>query len=242
MTIGGTATSPVTQSATFNGILGGGTLSVVKNGGGIQTFSNANTYASGTTINGGAINVNNTAGSALGTGPVTVNGPSGLNNGGILGGMGITGTGLVTVNNGGEIQPTLVGNGASTLQLNGGLTLNNGSVLALNLGAINTGTNPIAAPTSDNVYVAGALSLSAGTENIDITPVGSGLAVGTYHLITAGSVPASLSGVTINVNGPLTDVYTVVNNTANKSLDLTVAVNPNPFLTWNGGRATASGI
>jgi fibronectin-binding autotransporter adhesin len=230
LTIGGSATSPVTQNATFNGLLtssGTGALGLVKNGGGIETFTNANTYTRGTTINGGAINVSNTAGSALGSGTVAVN------NGGSLGGFGIV-TGLVTVNNGGQILPTLVGGGATTLQLNGGLTLNSGAILGFNLGAINSGTNPIAAPTSDNIYSTGALSLSAGTDTINISSVGSGLAIGTYHLITAGSVPANLNGVSFTVNGPLKDLYSVVDNTANKSLDLVVTSNPNPFLTWVG--------
>ncbi|MGA2030663.1 MAG: autotransporter-associated beta strand repeat-containing protein [Thermoguttaceae bacterium] len=232
LTIGGAAASPVTQSATFNGILANsaGSLGVVKNGGGIQTFTGANTYSGGTTINAGAINVANTTGSGTGAGQVVVNST------GILGGAGMI-TGPVTVNNGGILQPTVSGQSASTLQLKGGLTLNTGSVLKFNLGLINSGTNPIASPSSDNVYVTGNLAISAGTDTINLTSLLSGgtLAVGTYHLITAtGTVPASFAGIQFNVAGPLQDLYTVTDNTGNKSLDLIVTVNPNPFLKWVG--------
>ncbi len=228
LTIGGTATNPVNQSAAYGGTISGNG-SITKNGGGTQTFSGSNAYTGGTTINAGAINVLNTTGAALGTGLVTVN------NGATLGGMGITGTGLVTVNSGGQISPTVVGLSTSTLQLKGGLTLNGGSILGFNLGAINTGTNPLAAPTSDNVYVTGNLTLGTGTDVLSITPVGSGLAIGTYHLITAtGTVPANLNGITFSISGPAADLYSVVDNTANKSLDLVVTVNPNPSLTWVG--------
>ena len=234
LTLGGTASNPVTQSAVYGGAIAG-TGRIVKNGGGIQTFSGSNTYTGGTQINGGAIVVTNTSISALGSGTV------GVNSGGILGGTGIVG-GAVTVFNGGEIQPTVVGNGASTLQLKSNLTLNSGSILGFNLGAINSGTNPIASPTSDNIYVTGNLNLAAGADTINIAPVGSGLVVpGTYPLITAaGSVPANLNGITFTVNGPLTDLYAV--SLAGQSLDLTITANPNPFIKWVARRATASGI
>ena len=122
LTIGGTSGSPVTQSATYNGIIAGSALSLVKNGGGNQTFVGASTYGGTTTINGGAIIADNglntsTTASATGTGAVTVAG------GGTLGtASGLNGSihGLVTVQSGGQLAPTVVGTGSSTLNSTAG--------------------------------------------------------------------------------------------------------------------------
>jgi autotransporter-associated beta strand protein len=226
LTIGGTAANPVNQSATYNGIIAGANLSIVKNGGGVQTFAGASTYGGTTTVNGGTLLVTNTTGSATGTGAVTVA------NSGTLGGSGII-TGAVTVGNGGALSPAITPTGANTLQLKN-LNLNGGSVLNLNLGAINSGANPIASPSSDNIFLTGALAVGTGTDAINLTSVGSGLAAGTYALITAASVPANFNGTTFNVSGPAQFVYQVNDDTANNSLDLVVTVNPTPPITWVG--------
>ena len=250
MTIGGTSGSPVTQSATYYGIIAGSALSLAKNGGGNQTFVGTSTYGGSTTINGGAIIAANglsATASATGSGAVTVA------NGGTLGtASGPNGSiaGLVTVQNGGQLAPTVVGTGTSTLELNGGLTLNNGSILSYNLGAANSGTNPLASPASDNVWLnAGTLSLAASsTDTLNITSL-SGFGPGIYSLIeTTGTIPSSLTGITFNVNGPLKYLYTVslapASGTASASnpnaLDLNVVTNPNPALTWVG--AAGNGV
>jgi autotransporter-associated beta strand protein len=82
-------------SAVFRGtITGNGSLTKI--GSGIQELTAANNFTGGTVINGGTVLVNNTTGSALGTGAVTVN------SGGTLGGTG-TVAGVVTVNSGGRL-------------------------------------------------------------------------------------------------------------------------------------------
>ena len=226
LTLGGTVANPVNQSASYGGTISGTNLT--KNGGGTQTFTNANTYSGTTNINGGKLVVTNTSGSGTGTSVVNVN------NGGALGGSGII-SGAVTVNSGGILAPAVVSSGASTLQLGSTLALNGGSILNFNLGAVNTGTNPIASPTSDNVFMSGALPVGAGTDTINLSSIGTGIVPGTYSLITAtGGVPGSFTGTTFNVHGPLQFLYTVVDNTGNNSLDLQVINNPTLFLTWVG--------
>lgn len=244
LTIGGTIGNPVTQTATYSGILAGAGLSVVKNGGGNQIFTGASTYAGTTTINGGAIVAENATGSATGTGNVTVaiGGTlgSGLNattgaHTGIIGGN-------VTVQSGGTLQPTVVGGAPSSLQISGatGLTLNGGSVLNFELGAVNSGSGLLATPTSDNVFVsAGNLALGAGTDTLNIAAL-SGFGLGTYPLITAVGVPANFNGTNFIVNGPLQFAYSIVDDTANHSLDLSVITNPNPSLTWLGAPGNGS--
>ena len=248
-TTGSAGTPPVSSgdhSASGNVPSGvsGTNIALVKNGSGILTFSAAagSNYSGGTTINNGAIRVANASGSATGSGPVTIGGTSVLVNGN-LGGAGIV-TGLVTVNQFGQVSPTLTGTGATTLQLTGGLTLNDGAILNFNLGAVNSGPNPIASPASDNIYLgSGALSIANGTDTINVSSVGAGLTPNTYHLIsTTGTVPANLSGVTFNVNGPLQDLYQVQLNSAGgtNTLDLVVTTNPNPSLTWVGAPGNGS--
>ena len=124
------------------------------------------------------------------------------------------------------------------------MTLNNGSILSYNLGAINGTANPLSSPTSDNVWLnAGTLTLTASsTDTLNITSL-SGFGPGTYPLIeTTGTIPSSLSGITFNVNGPLKYLYSVslapasgtVSASNPNALDLTVVTNPNPALTWVG--------
>ena len=100
----------------YGGVLSGdGSLTLV---GGTLNLTNANSYTGGTVINGGTLKANNSSGSGLGTGAVTVN------SGGTLGGTG-TVSGLVTVNSGGILSP---GNSPGVQHL-GALTLNAGSIL-----------------------------------------------------------------------------------------------------------------
>ncbi len=94
-----------------------GTGSLVLSGSFTFNLSNANTYAGGTTINSGKLLINNTTGSALGTGAVVLNG------GATLGGNGSV-SGAVTVGNGATLSP---GNSPGAITL-GPTTLAAGSV------------------------------------------------------------------------------------------------------------------
>ena len=85
------------------------------NGGGVTIFTGNNTYSGGTSINYGTLYANNTAGSALGSGSVTVT------NKGVLGGNGFV-TASTTVYNGGTVQPGSTNTSVGNLSMNGGLT------------------------------------------------------------------------------------------------------------------------
>lgn len=114
-TIGGAGANTEFDGVILNGTVG--TVAVIKTGGNTQTFTNANTYTAGTTINGGTLLVNNLGGSGTGSGAVTVNSD------GTLAGNGIV-SGAVTVNSGGAFAP---GNPLGTLTINNTLTLAAGS-------------------------------------------------------------------------------------------------------------------
>jgi autotransporter-associated beta strand protein len=134
------------MGASSGGSLGtgnaGNNLDFVKTGSGTFTLSktNGNTYANGTTINGGTLLVNNITGSGTGTGDVTVN------SGGTLGGTGSI-AGNVTVNAGGGIAP---GASIGTLTVNGNLVLAAGST---NTFEVNGST-----PTNDIIGLGAAVT------------------------------------------------------------------------------------
>jgi T5SS/PEP-CTERM-associated repeat protein/autotransporter-associated beta strand protein len=96
------------------------------------TPTNTNTYTGMTMVNGGRLVANNPSGSGTGTGPVTVN-----NGGSLLGGTG-TISGPVTVNSGAAL---LGGDGttaSSSLTVANNLLLNAGSIIQLVLGPSGT--------------------------------------------------------------------------------------------------------
>ena len=97
------------------------TTTLTKVGGGLLILSGANTYKGATAINGGTLAF---------TGTMTGTGALSVNNTGALGGM-ATLPMAVTVNSGGAIAPGV--GGAGTLTLSGGLTLNTGAVLKMDL-------------------------------------------------------------------------------------------------------------
>ena len=104
-------------STTFSGVIQD-SGSVIKAGTGTLTLSGASTYDTGTSVNAGALAVDNESGSATGTGPVKVTA-------GILGGSGII-AGKVTIGDGGGatafLQPSVGLNGVAELTIQRALT------------------------------------------------------------------------------------------------------------------------
>jgi autotransporter-associated beta strand protein len=179
---------------------------LIKSGTGTMRLTSASGYSGGTTVAAGRLLVNNAAGSATGTGSVTVN------SGGTLGGTGVIG-GPVSVLAGGAIAP---GTSIGTLTINNTLTLSGTTVMELNA---TTGTNDVIRGLTSVTY-GGTLTLSnlSGAINtssafklfnanqyqgafatvIPATP-GPGLAWNTNTLVTEGTLrvlstaPASIA-------------------------------------------------
>ncbi|MCY2975946.1 MAG: autotransporter-associated beta strand repeat-containing protein [Planctomycetota bacterium] len=169
LTTGGDNTSTVFSGLIQDGA-GGGALSLLKTGTGIQTISGANTFTGATVISGGILLANNVGGSALGTGGVTVTGT------GILGGTGGSISGAVALANG-TLSP-----GASIGTLAIGSASGTGSLFV----EYNS-----TAQTIDVLNVTGALNLDNFTLNFADLGAGS-LSNPSYVFATYGS----LSGIT----------------------------------------------
>ena len=148
--------------------------------------------------------MNNATGSGTGSGPVTVN------NGGTLGGTGAI-AGAVTINSGGHIAP-----GASIESLDvGSLSLGVGSILDFELDTI------LGVDTSDliNVTTVGGLAIGGGTLNL--ANAGS-MTGGIYTLIDySGNFSGSVSNLTLG-SVPAGFTYRLFNDASSQSIDLEV--------------------
>ena len=210
-------------STAFAGVIqnGTGTSALNKVGSASLTLTGVNTYTGGTAVNGGALLVNNTTGSGVGSGAVVVN------NNGTLGGTGLLTVSSVTVNSGGNLAPgATVGatTGALTLTTTSGVTMN--GTLAIALGT--TGNNGTFVTNNGNLTVSGAtLSLSG------VTPVAGTVydLVNYTGTLTAGATNEGFA----TINGPTGFSYSVVAGTTfGTDLELDVTVVPEPS-TWTAG-------
>ncbi len=156
-------------STTFAGTINNtNTVGLFIVGGALNLTGASNIYAGGTTVQtGGALFANNAAGSATGTGAVTINSSA------IFGGNGAI-TGATTVNagtlptsfaTGGHIAPgsagASAGSTAGTLTLGGGLTLNDFSNLDFILNGDSTSTgNDLVSTTNLNLSANGLVQVN----------------------------------------------------------------------------------
>lgn len=152
----------------YSGVLSGTGASLTKAGASTLILSGANTYDSGTIVNGGTLVVSNTTGSATGSGAVTLNS-------GKLTGPGMI-SGAVAANTGATVET------ASTLTLSGGLSLN-GAALSYDLSA----------PANAGVVSLGSSTLTIGGSTV-VRPKTASVGTGVYALINnIGSVSGSPS-------------------------------------------------
>ncbi|HZI31962.1 MAG TPA: autotransporter-associated beta strand repeat-containing protein, partial [Candidatus Binatia bacterium] len=151
--------------ATFSGnissdtAVAGSQVAITKDGNGTLTLTGASTYTGGTTVNSGTLRVNNSTGSATGTGDLEISANA------ILTGNGIIGS-ATTIDDDAILAP---GNPIGALTFNNSLTLNDNSVLQFALGS-----------SSDSVVVNGDLLL---TGQLQITNA-AGFGPGVYPLFT----------------------------------------------------------
>ncbi len=247
MVLGGnqTWTNASANSLTISGqISGASSLSTA--GSGTIVLTGSNLFSGGANINAGALLVNNTSGSGLGTGAVTVQ------TGGSLGGGGIIGMATSPVNvslvssgsgsgNNCHLAPGygLTGTNVATLTINGTLSLASSSILDYRLG----NTTTVGLTANDLTTVSGQLTLgSSGTVNINA--VSGSLALGTYTLISAGSIsdPSGIAGWSVGSNNDSLSagrVYLV--GIIGSNLDLTITT-PLAWTGHPGGNGVGAGL
>ena len=220
-------------SGIISGIPAGSTLT--KDGSGTLTLTGTNIYTGGTTVSGGTLLVNNTAGSGTGTGSVTVN-----NAGTTLGGTG-TMTGAVTVNAGANIAPGNGGNNTAILTT-GALTLASNSNFRVDINGTTAGTGydrlSVATGgvtiTGSNLVVTVGTTLSVGQTFTILDKVAGGAITGTFAGIPQGGTVVGSDGTVFSVS------YTGGNG---NDIVLTVVAAPVPEpSTWIGGALAIAGL
>jgi autotransporter-associated beta strand protein len=194
------------ENITYGGIISG-TGSVTKGAAGKLTLTAANTYAGGTNVDAGTLLVANTTGSATGTGTVTVLKDATLAGNGTI-------AGLVLLQDRAHLAP---GTSAGNLTV-GSLTFATTSVLDYELGAPGTGDRT-------TITSPGGLSLT-GLATVNIAAF-TGFGAGQYPLLDyTGSFTGSPTNLSIGA-APPGYAYSFINNAANTSIDLVVAI-PEP--------------
>jgi len=157
---------------------------IEKTGTGTWTLTGSNTFSGGLTVTAGTLQVNNTNGSATGSGQVFVATGATLSGSGIIGG-------LTAFDDGAILAP------GNSLTISNELDLSDSTVLQFSLGA-----------DSDQVVVSGDLTLGG---ELNITNIG-GFSIGTYTLFSYGG-DLILGNLTI-ASAPAGYVCTISTNTA----------------------------
>jgi RHS repeat-associated protein len=173
---------------TVGGVISGA-FALTTAGAGTLIFAGANTFTGGATIGAGKLLANNTAGSATGTGTVTVS------SGGTLGGSGSV-SGAVNVGSGGTLVP---GSGSGTGILStGALTLSSGASLSSVVNGTTLGTGYDQVNVTGNATVTGSTLSLSGTS---VTHDGSQLTIVKVSGTEAGTFSGLAQGGTISSNG-----------------------------------------
>jgi autotransporter-associated beta strand protein len=195
--------------------------SLTKIGAGTLELTGANLYTGATTVQAGTLRVNNTTGSATGTGAVTVQTGATLTGAGTI-------TGPVTVQSGAFLVP---GNSPGTLTL-GPLALNPGSLLGYEYGPpniVNSGVN-------DLTVVNGNLTLD-GTLNLTALP---GFGIGTYRVFNyTGALTDNVLDLGTVPGGFL---FTVDVATANQVNLIVAGGGPLPIAWWDGANTSPNNV
>ncbi len=182
------------QTSSFTGLIKNtaGTLSLTKMGSGTLTLSGSNTYTGGTFVTGGVLNLDDTG--KNGSTPVL---PAGTN---------LTVTGATVNLIGGQIN-SILNNGAGTITLNAGGTLNANSPtlnahtvfnVTLNGGTLTAGNGTFVGFAA-NYYITGSIS---ATDNSTISAtIGFVTNNGSLPVSVAASKALLISGPIVNLSG-----------------------------------------
>jgi len=188
---------------------------LIKVGSGTLTLTGLNPHTGTTTVNAGTLLVNGTNSGS----------PTVVSSGGTLGGTGRIG-GLVTVNGGGKLAP---GNGAGTLSLAGGLTLNSATV-DFELANV---TTP-GAGVNDLISMSGGTLILNGTSVVNPSFLNGSLVNGSYTLISGGSSSVG-SAANLSWGGASGGRQTFSFNTSTPgNVQLLVGGSPAASLVWRG--------
>jgi autotransporter-associated beta strand protein len=213
-----------TGNLTFSGILSGtgATSDLLKSGSGTLILNGVNTYAGGTTINGGTVQVGGASGSATGSGAVAVNSGGTLSgsNGGRL-------TGAITVASGGTMSPGTTGAGVLKVTA---ITLNSGATYQADL----KGSGGTAGTDFDQINSTGSVDITGSTLSVALGYVPT--AGNTYTIIsTTGTITGQFAqGAAITSGGfSFSIAYTTT------TVKLT-ALAPTSTFVWNGGSGADS--
>ncbi|MEW6436606.1 MAG: autotransporter domain-containing protein [Pseudomonadota bacterium] len=179
------------SSTTFSGIIqdGSGTLALTKSGTGTLVLSGISSYTGPTSINAGSLEID---GSIAGSSLITVN------NGGTLTGTGTLGT--TQVNSGGIFAPGTSGVAATSMTINGNLTLSGGSTYVVTI-----------SPTqSSKTQVNGTAVLGGASIVANITTPQFGLYVDhTYTILAATKVQGTFNPTVSFVASGLTSAEAI---------------------------------
>ena len=201
----------------FNGgeIAGGGTL--IKNGTRALSLSGSNSYSGGTVLNQGTLNINNggtQTSSAIGTGPLTING------------------GTLDNNVGGDV--TLATNNSQTWASS--FTFTGTNNLNLGTGAVTLNANPTITVGANTLTVGGVISNGTGNS---LTKAGAGtLSLGGGNTFSGG-LNVNNGGVRVTSAGAGGVGNATVN--AGGTMVLVGALNFSTPITLNGGAIGSSG-
>ena len=200
-----------TSTVASTALIKSGTSTWTLSGNNISTTA----YSGGTTVQDGTLFINNTTGSGTGTGAVNING-------GRLGGTGRI-TGATTVGANGTLLAGDGVNATENLELNGALTLGDGSTLSFVLGTGNTHST-LTRTGSGTWAFDGGQAVSVITNGTITTGTYEDIVTGLAGTALAGD-PSVLSGWTITTAGMAgTFSYDNVNN----SIDLNLSTVPEP--------------
>jgi autotransporter-associated beta strand protein len=221
--LGGNALTLSNASGTFSGLIadggsGGGTGGALILASGAETLSGANGYTGGTTIQGGVLTASNS--SALGSGPVQVNGPGTLTLTSSLT------TGALT--------------DAGTVNIPASKTLTTSSYVAstgtLQLGLTSTGS----ANTLGTVVSTGnVVNLSGETVKINVTGVAIATGAANAIVLATGNAAETAADAPLKVVGSPFYQFTVAPGTGATADDLLLTATQSAATTANANNANA---
>ncbi len=197
---GGTLAFDRTDSSTFGGTISG-TGSLVQAGSGTTILTADNTYAGGTTISAGTLQIGNGAASGAITGDVTDNGTLAFGRSDTTTFAGtISGTGGVTQVSGTTVLTAIENyTGATVIDAQAGLTLTGTASIASSSGVTDNGTLDVSATTAplQIASLAGTGTLTLGGQTLTLTSGSgafSGTISGTGGVTLTGGMTQTLSG------------------------------------------------